>query len=80
MQMRGELAIAYWNDKRILESFEQMMKIHDYLYANRLNVDENYKLLELKLGVCVQQYHYYLLSVILRMLFISFSSSVSLRI
>lgn len=60
MQMHGELAIAYWNNGQRIESFEQLLIIHHYLYAHRVEIDDNYKLLELKFGICVQQYHYYL--------------------
>ena len=60
MVMRGELAIAFWNNNQRKEAFNQLLIIHNYLYAHRLEVDENYKLLELKLGICVQQYHYHL--------------------
>lgn len=60
MQMRGELAIAYWNNEQKKESFEQLLIIHNYLYAHRLEVNEDYKLLELKYGICVQQYHFFL--------------------
>lgn len=60
MQMRGELAIAFWNNSQKIDAFNQLLIIHNYLYDHRLEVDENYKLLELKYGICVQQYHYYL--------------------
>lgn len=60
MQMRGELAIAYWANEQREDSFEQLFIIHNYLYAHRLEIDENYKLLEMKFGICVQQYHYML--------------------
>lgn len=58
MQMRGELAIAYWNNAQKKDAFYQLLIIHNYLYDHRLEVDEDYKLLELKYGICVQQYHY----------------------
>lgn len=60
MQMRGELAISYWDNGQKHESFKQLMIIHNYLYVHRFDIDDNYKLLELKYGICVQQYHYFL--------------------
>lgn len=58
MQMRGELAIAYWSDGQTKKSFEQLLAIHHYLYSNRLASDDDYKLLEMNFGICVQQYYY----------------------
>lgn len=62
MRMRGELAIAYWNNDQKNQTFEQLMIIHNYLYNNQVDSSDNdqYKLLELKFGICVQQYYYYL--------------------
>lgn len=60
MQMRGELAIAFWSNDQRRDAFDQLLVIHNYLYNHRIDVDENYKLLELKYGICVQQYHYHL--------------------
>ena len=57
MQMRGELAIAYWENNQRKESLEQLLPIHNYLYNHRLDTNDNYKLLQLKFGICVQQYH-----------------------
>lgn len=62
MRMRGELAIAYWNNDQKNQTFEQLMIIHNYLYNNQVDSSDNdqYKLLELKFGICVQQYYNYL--------------------
>ena len=60
MQMRGEFAIAYWYNNQKVDSFNQLLIIHNYLYAHKLETNDDYKLLELKYGICVQQYHYYL--------------------
>lgn len=60
MRMRGELAIAYWNNGQNSKTFEQLMIIHNYLYTNRIDTSDQYRLLELKFGICVQQYCYYL--------------------
>lgn len=57
MQMRGELAIAYWENNQRKESLEQLLSIHNYLYNHRLDTNDDYKLLQLKFGICVQQYH-----------------------
>lgn len=57
MQMRGELAVAYWENNQRKESLEQLLLIHDYLYNHRLDTDDDYKLLQIKFGICVQQYH-----------------------
>ena len=57
MQMRGELAIAYWENNQRKESLEQLLPIHNYLYNHRLDTNDDYKLLQLKFGICVQQYH-----------------------
>ena len=60
MQIHGELAVAYWNNGQRSEAFGLLKIIHDYLYSNRYIINNNYKLLELKFGICVQQYHCYL--------------------
>ena len=57
MQMRGELAVAYWENNQRKESLEQLLTIHNYLYNHRLDTDDDYKLLQLKFSICVQQYH-----------------------
>lgn len=60
MQIHGELAVAYWNNGQQHDALKELMILHDYLYANRWNENDDYKLLELNFGICVQQYHYYL--------------------
>lgn len=60
MLMHGELAVSYWENNQRKESFEQLLSIHNYLYNHRLDNDDDYKLLELKYGICVQQYHFVL--------------------
>lgn len=59
MRIRGELAIAYWNNGQKIQAFEQLKIIHNYLFSNSLDTSDQYKLLELKFSICVQQYCYY---------------------
>lgn len=60
MQVHGELAIAFWNNGQLYDSLKELRFLHNYLYGNKQNTSDDYKLLELNFGICVQQYHYYL--------------------
>lgn len=53
----GELAIAYWENENKTESIECMQKVHSYVWANRDDLNDNQKVLLVRLSVLVTHYY-----------------------